>query len=584
MAIPVYSGPTVAPTITQAPRVSPGMSQNNLGALAEGVRGAVSDIAKAQMEADQLRVQSEHTPFATEVNGLIVEAEQIPRANVRDPKAYGGKENQSFLDRYLERFEETRTKYAEKLSPRQREVFQRVSEREKNLMLERLQRHEAKQIHLANIDNFKSQQALLMDSLSKFAVDKDGQIDGRALKTFKADLLDNITRQGKYEGLPVEDVLVEARSAVNTLVIENMLALKNEIGAKTFFDLNKDEIDGKKKIELEKRFTEIQRVNDISKLSLKDWQELKPKIVGGVIDESGFQARADERWPDDLENRNLYMAQINKYISNVEQDFNRKKEVIEAHYWDAWLNGTLADYKKSSEWQQAQAPEFGDFRMELLERHENLNRARAAQISPEEEVRRYATYKALLDNPERLASMPDSVVQSFTGILGPKIVKDLLDDKRKAKGNLDELKNVTLANINFVALAKEFGVIPSTQSKLNQKQMATIGKLKEIATGQIKAAQIGGKKVLDWEEKEKIVKGLLVQVKSGERFLPWGDDPTKPSFEVPISSQERTEAIRYLVKAGAYKNETEQGARERNEQNIQTLVFRMRSKKAEGNR
>ena len=73
-------------------------------------------------------------------------------------------------------------------------------------------------------------------------------------------------------------------------------------------------------------------------------------------------------------------------------------------------------------------------------------------------------------------------------------------------------------------------------------------------------------------------------MKSGERFFPWSDDPTKPSFEVPISSQERTEAIRYLVKAGAYKNETEQGARERNEQNIQTLVFRMRSKKAEGNR
>ena len=560
------------------------MAANNLGALAEGVRGAVSDIAKAQMEADQLRVQSEHTPFATEVNGLIVEAEQIPRANVRDPKAYGGRENQSFLDRYLERFEETRTKYAEKLSPRQRDVFQKVSEREKNLMMERLQRHEAKQIHLANLDNFKSQQALFMDSLSKFAVGKDGQIDGRALKTFKADLLDNITRQAKYEGLNPEPVLVEARSAVNTLVIENMLALKNEIGAKTFFDLNKDEIDGKKKIELEKRFTEIQRVNDISKLSLQDWRELKPKIVGGVIDESEFQARADERWPDDLENRNLYMSQINKYISNVEQDFNRKKEVIEAHYWDAWLNGTLADYKKSSEWQQAQAPEFGDFRMELLERHENLNRARAAQISPEEEVRRYATYMKLLDNTEKLAAMPDSVLQSLTGDLGPKLVKELLNDKRKAKGNLDELKNVTLSNINFVALAKEFGVIPSAQTKLNQKQMASIGKLKETAIGQIKAAQIGGKKVLDWEEKEKIVKSLLIQVKSGERSLPWGNDPTKPSFEVPISSEERTEAIRYLVKAGAYKNETEQGAREQNEQNIQTLVFRMRSKKAGGKR
>ena len=531
MAIPVYSGPTVAPTITQAPRVSPGMAQNNLGALAEGVRGAVSDIAKAQMEADNLRIQDAFTPFKTDVNAIILEAEQVKAKNVLDPQAFGGKENQKYLDRYNERFEETKAKHAAKLTPRQQEAFNKVAEREKGLLLERLQRHEAGQIEMANLDNFKARDILLQQTLSTLAV-KDGQIDGAFLKTNLADRLDNITRWAKYQGLDPEPLKAQAKAGTHTSVILALQAANNPKGAEAYFGLVKDELDQRTRLDLDAQIKEDIRANDATLKVVDAWTNLGPKKPGEQVDEQALMDYGAKAFANDREAKAIYNQELALKISSYERDYRRVLNEGEAAFWNAVEGGTLSTFLKSPEWKPYTAKDYGTFRRELFQRLEAYRQEK--QGNPNLAGDQLIRYYEMRQNPDVLSRLSPAEIGKLRPQLGP-YTDDLLK-YWEAIRQPGKLPNARVDAEDLRVSALDAGLNPFSTSKDDKERMV---RFQESVETQVYSAQEKLKRPLTREEKRKIVKDTAALVPFVKKGIFGESVKEKPRFEMQAAEDFR---------------------------------------------
>lgn len=526
--IPVYNQPQIQPQGIQGGQRNPNAPAAAFGmGLGESVERAAGIAQEANHQADMLRVQDAFTGFENDVTQFIQDAKQIKGRQIIDPKTYGGEEGQRILDAKMKLFNESMAERTKGLSSKQQQMFQRAAERKRLLMTEIIRSHEDGEIHAMTQENFESRHKALTDQVGTLAVDK-GQVNGRALQQGMADIEDNLKRWAAFNGKDPEPALAQARSGVHSMVIQHLMAANNPKGAEAYFGEHRDALDEKTRLVLGKQINDHILANDV--------QTRADEISAMGIPLDQQESKAAEIFKNNPEGLKDLRTEL-EHRFHVQQQAQRvSTEVNYGELWDMRFPTKpgqkavgMPEIMRSKQWNALNGEQRNELRAKW-EAYARRNEGRE-QESPEDMVAKYATYKRILDDTKGLAQMDDRQIVALTGILGQDLTKKLLDDKRKAAGNLEDLQKATLTSVPIKELAIEYGIVPT--GKFTPEHQARMGLLRNKLIDAIREEQAGSTRELTPERKEEIARNLLVKVKtSKDGFFPWSGKVEKPLFQI----------------------------------------------------
>lgn len=129
-----------------------------------------------------------------------------------------------------------------------------------------------------------------------------------------------------------------------------------------------------------------------------------------------------------------------------------------------------------------------------------------------------------LSNPRVLSSISEAQILALEPVLGRTLVEDLMQGKRKLSSP-ESIKAATIDDELFKVVASEAGLKPY-EKNLSPDKKEYLGRLRNEVEASIDVAQRQSGKVLNREEKEKLMRSMVdKKVMTDE----WGRDPSLPA-------------------------------------------------------
>lgn len=567
MVIPRYDSPQVAPGQVDGARLNPNAAPNLMGALGQGLQGAVAGFDAIQLQAQTIKGEEALTKLRERQQEYSQRVQGLNGKKAFDPDAYDGAPGKSLHDTALGWFDGAVSEVGTGLTGHAQQVFRDGAARFRLDFSGHVRQHETRESGVVAKDTYQGVVAVEDQNIAQNGISVDGRIQFGAIdlsiarKVFAANQLSDWLGEGPEMRKARE---LEVKSSGYALVLEGLLQRNNIQGAQVFFDAHRDSMDKRISSIMEDKIRQVTLSNDVQTMA----QEVA--ATGKPLDQQ-------LAWVDGKTKGN---ASLQKALSaEVEHRFTVAKHAQESavkettgKLWDMrypTLPGSqaksLAQIMKTPEWASLNGTQRNAL-VEDWERHGKRN-----ENDPATQVAKFATFQKFLDDPKSLMGMSDAQIASYTGSLGPELAMRLMEAKRKAAGNLENLKISTLNDIGFNEIVGEYGI--KAKGTLSQENLARLGLLRSKTMDAIRYEQEATGKVATPERKEEILRGLLVDVSSKRKgdIFNW-DRPlfeVKDFTELAGTDEEKQQAIWLLVQADSPTTPA----------NVQTMLDAIRAKK-----
>ena len=336
------------------------------------------------------------------------------------------------------------------------------------------------------------------------------------------------------------EVLAVANTKATTALHVNMIQdiqQKDPVAALTYFNANKAEIDGTRHAEITHSLDGLAAGAEGAQFADQVWKEMGPKGYNQPVDRAAMEAKAREKYANDLPRQRAAVAAIKEQAAA----FNASETEANAGN----VNAVMAVYAKGgmSVQQLQRLPAFqalpGKEQAQITDRVDNhINtlvsrgaaseqRADAAESRAQRKLERNGTAEYLrLSDPAVLATMTDAQVQAQLPVLGNDLTKHLAEKKRsvsKAGGEAE----AKMDQEDFNHIADGMGLKP--YAKKSDDEKAVLGDMKYRVEQLIYQAQTAKKAPLTRAEKTEL---MTQEMARKVTVSGWFSDTEKPVLQL----------------------------------------------------
>jgi hypothetical protein len=509
------------------------------------------EIVKAQQEANEELAKAAYNQHDLAVTALETEALSQKGENVYKQGEAG---DQLLSKAYLKKFQDTTQQIESTLkNDQQKKLFRQAAAQREVRFAGRMGEHEAKE--------------MIGDQITKANMQIDTQMSGLSSDlangfTTEADLMprfggieDAVQRKAKLTGLPVEAIRKDSFEKANVLVLSSLIKSKQFGQARGWASDHKDYIDPK----TFDHFDAIIKEGEAFKLS--------GDRIGKVMAEGGTESDQEKKLRDmygeDKDGFQMARAEHRDRWNLADKERVVQEESRLGRLWDMrfpTLKGqkpiSLDAIMETQEWLELDGKQRNALRAQW-EGYAKRNQREGGSGSDSDRVDRYAKYKELTDDDEKLASMTRDQIKSWQGELGPTLTNKLQDARDRAAADVQSFNHVSWTDVPYRKIMKEFGY--KTEGKISKDDEAKVGKFREVVGDVVAIRQKEEKRKLLPEEVSDLAREQLKKVKvSGGWFFGLGSTE-KSAFEVATpgvnSDPYYTKAAQWLVDRDITPNE-----------------------------
>ena len=540
-----------APRRKLAPAASFGMD------VADGLTRASSVMDQLRDEADQTRAQDAVNKFLPQVNDLenktlMVKGENVFKQGDNQDKPLGAHANGNF-DAIMAVASEGLA------NDRQREYFKRASDRLKLMFSDKVGKHEAVEIQNWQIGVHDSSIAYGLDRVGNDV--KNGAVSEASMLMNLGMIRDAVQRKAKLLGWDATQTDLtekELFSQAHSQVLNGFIKADDYSGATAWLEKNKAEIN-------EKTYAHYQPlIKEGRDYALANERVSQVMGQGGTLEEQTAAIRSLYS-PEDKKGADEAMRELRDRWQVHEASARQAKDVSLGKLWDMRFP-TMPGQKSLSFQQIMRTQEWasidGEERNKLRHSWEQYAKRNASEGDGYGDLAQISAYLQIRDNPRQLASMSDMEIISKTPVIGEKLVKKLLFDKREAGGDVAKLSSGNVSGIEFEDLAAEYGI--TTKGKKGEdlaKAQGELNRLRMDALESISSEQMRVGSTLSTLEKDKVIRDRLKTYKVNKPGVLWGTNPTdvplykldsstRDAYGLDITPEEREKAVALLLKNG----------------------------------
>lgn len=525
------------PEVEIKPLAVPRMEDNGPNAmqiLAKGGEHALYNIrlaaAKEAEEADTYRAEAQLNKLHAAKNEMEFGDQGAYKVKGEAVNALG----KPFVSAYQEKFDEAATTLGNELAnDNQKKKFQVAAMRLKTSFGDSLSRHEFGEIKAWKQSVFEGVVATENENMSRATELADPVERDNQLRASLDRVRDNAHLfYGQHTAMSKEAIdakVLEIQSAMHKTVIDRMLEAHNPVGAKAYYDQNRPFIndkDGEKvRVQIEKDargFKVNAAVEDV-------FGRLGPKNDLDAVQLDVMQKEIDKQFADDPIGRSLANTQLRERAQTHDYSVKERATAVTGGIWKTVLdNATIPQIRASPEFRSLD----GRAQAVMLDQIEAFRRPDPEGAAT---LDQYEVYWAIVSNPAQMAKMSDADIFSLAPQMGASLVKQALQHKLAMSKQEDKVIEATLDVQDLRTFALQAGIDPSLKKNKN-----IMGEIQSRAETEIDAAQRakGGK--LLREDKQKILKRLLVEVP-----VKWVKNQGSPWFERTGVEPKRLYEVQY---------------------------------------
>lgn len=556
--IPLYEPDQISANQLQTPRASAMPVSNAIG---KGLLDVAVVANKMQDEVDTLRAEEAYNNWIKQRDEIAYNKDtgafSVKGANVFNRPQGANGEQQTFVGEYTGKVQNAASQLAMQLgNDNQRAKFNRLAGTAIRSFGTSLSQYEAKEGEAWRKSVYEGVVNTEADNIAN-------NFDNAEMRQQSLDRVATNTRIfARDQGLAGEqlDIAVkEATSKMHGVVINRMLEAGNATAAKEYYELNKDAITEKEGKAMRKAIK--------SDSDMMEAQEAVDNVIKGFgpedddeafnLDAMASEIRSMYRDKPDVQAKALSM--LKERASERDYSIRQRDYQTTGGIWKRVIDGArISDIQKTPEFKRLDGKSQADL-IGSIERFQG--------DKGENNMERYAEYWAIASNPQALVQMSDAQIFAMTPKLGDTLTKKLLNDRQSLISGQDKVRAATIDNDQFKFWANQSGI--NTSPKKGSDDEKVLGELKYRAETLIDSQQRALGRELRREEKDDIMKRLLVEVPVNYRttFLGFDTGTTterKRLFEVKdpraiiVPKGDRQTVINALQAAGISQPTEEQ--------------------------
>lgn len=577
MPIPVYDSQQVAPNVVQAPQLDQRALMNRLpGAMGEGlgqdIASAAQGVAQLYHQANQTRVEdainSQVRPFQqnliqgyqakTGLNALV--GDQTP-LNPDSGRASDDQAGRSLPDQVMGQFDQHLQQVRSGLTnPAQQAMFDQAATRLRLEANGQVQAHATQQAMVYQDQTNKATIGTEINHVGAVGV-VNGQLDPATIHQSMARVNAAVDAQAQLHGWSPEMIAaqrMDAASQLHATVLGSLLAQHNPQGAAVYFQDHRDDIDPavaqKMDAVIQANVTNQKADTAVDQI----WNTKGPKVDGDPVNLDTMSQTIRDQFKNDPNGQKLALAALKERAQEHDYAAKQREESITGGLWQQVLHGSsLSSIKASPQYMQLD----GTAQVKFISAAEAFQKRNENQ--PDNSMAHYAEYWALASNPEALKRMSDAQIFAKAPLMGPQLVKKLLQDKQDyLNAPPGKTLPATVDTDAFKAIAGQAGLPVFSK---NTDDQATMGMLKFRVEQAIDAEQQAKGRPLVRDEKDQITRRLVAPVTvqtPRSMFNPagWFGSPFSTS-QAPLFAAEPSEqdmnAVRKSLAAAGVSNPTD---------------------------
>lgn len=330
-------------------------------------------------------------------------------------------------------------------------------------------------------------------------------------------LIDEYGSQAGWGGDMSQQRKAMAVSAIHAGVVDRMLSAGQDLAAKQYFDVVKDQLQGQELIKVQREVEQGSVDGAAARLAAKVWQEQGPRATNDAIKLSTMEDAIRAGGGDDQRIVKAAIAELRSRATS----FNAQQAEITATNVNA-VSKAFADGAPLA-------------RVKTMREYRALPGAKQLELQDaftrgDDEVRERTGYPAFLalSNPTELIKFSDVQVQALLPSLGRQLTDRLLTMRRALGKAGDKIFAASIDDDVFKEVVAETadGIDPYAKN-LSADQQKKLGRLKvEILTA-IDEAQGKRDRVLSFDEKRSIARAIADRKVMVDRF---GRDLSKAAY------------------------------------------------------
>lgn len=574
--IPVYNQSEVQLQALPQFRISPSMPDGQFGeAIGKGLMDIGLTISaerkKAQEEADQIRAEEAFNKLRETQNILTygdgkneTGAVNIKAGNVFNRQKPLGQE-------YMTRFDTAAQEIEGNLSnDDQKRMFKRAANRAKLELGGTLARHEAVEGNAYRESVYKGVIETETEHVTQNFADADAV--AQSIERVKANTRGFAQRQGM--AADQQDMAVkDAVSAMHMLVIQRKLdgdptkgIVPDPAGAKQYYQ---DQVKAGVIVESSKAAGVMRSKIEADERSMRAatavdavWKGFGPGDDTEAVNLDAMTAELRDQFKKDPDGLKVAMADLKERASAHDYSVRQRESQVTGGIYERVLKGeSLSAIRRSPEFRSLD----GARQIEMVTKIETFQK----RGQEGDNLSKYADYWAVVSNPQRLATMSDAEIFAMAPKIGGPLVKQLLSAKVQLGKGEEKVIAASVDMDMFKAVARAAGL--RTDAKAGTDDSNLLGDLKYRAEKLIDVEQRNLGRQLRYDEKEAVIKRLMIEVPVMEKTTLMGVQTgttitNKRLFEVQypenivVPAPDRATVIKKLQSVGI-QNPTEEQIR-----------------------
>lgn len=571
MPIPVLSEQQVPQAIVQPPQVDQRSLMYRLpGAMGEGfgqdLAAAAQGIAGMVHQANQTRVEdainSQVRPFQqnllqgyqarTGINALV--GDQVP-GNPDSGRASDDQAGQALPDQVMGQFDQHLQQVRSGLSnPAQQAMFDQAAMRLRLEAQGQIQAHATQQATVYQDQTNRATIGTEVNHVGAVGV-VNGQIDPGTIQQSLARVNAAVDAQAQLHGWSPEMTAaqrLDSASQLHATVLGSLLAQHNPQGAQVYFQDHRDQIDPAVAQKMDSMI-QANVTNQKADAAVDQvWNTQGPKVDGDPVNLDQMSDTLRSQFQNDPTGLKLAMSGLKERAQEHDYAAKQREEGITGGLWQQVLHGSsLSGIKASPQYMQLD----GTAQVKFITQAEAFQKRNDNQ--PDNNMAHFAEYWALASNPEALKGMTDAQIFAKAPVMGPQLVKKLLQDKQDyLNAPPGKTLPATVDTDAFKAIAGQAGLPVFSKTPEDQ---GTMGMLKFRTEQAIDAEQQARGRALTRDEKDQITRRLVAPVtiqtpRSWYNPAGWFGSPLstdqKPLFEAEPSDADLATVRKSLAAAG----------------------------------
>lgn len=524
MPIPVIDSQQVGQNIVQPPQIDQRALMYRLpGAMGEGfgqdLASAAQGVAQLYHQANQTRVEdainSQVRPFQqnllqgyqarTGINALV--SDDAP-TNPDSGKASDDQAGRALPDQVMGQFDQHLQQVRSGLSnPAQQAMFDQAAARLRLEAQGQIQAHATQQALVYQDQTNRATIGTEVNHVGAVGV-VNGQIDPATIQQSMARVNAAVDAQAQLHGWSPEMIAaqrLDASSQLHATVLGSLLAQHNPQGAAVYFQDHRDQIDPAVAQKMDSMIQANVTSQKADAAVDQVWNTQGPKVAGDPVNLDTMSQTLRDQFKGDPNGQKLALAGLKERAQEHDYATKQREEGITGGLWQQVLGGSsLSSIKASPQYMQLDGTaqvHFISAAEAFLKRNDN---------QPDNSMAHYAEYWALASNPEVLKGMSDAQIFAKAPVMGPQLVKKLLQDKQDyLNAPPGKTLPATVDADAFKAIAGQAGLPVFSK---NTDDQATMGMLKFRTEQAIDAEQQARGRALTRDEKDQITRRLVAPI------------------------------------------------------------------------